>query len=147
MGPQEAVQNAAEGVSYPGWMTYLAMTAIILAVLATLASFKKRNNSVDSVLNQTQAANQWAYFQSKSIKGYLYELQRDKIQFELKEREATLSPSQITAYKEKIASYDKEITRYGVEKKEILQAARKLEKQRDGASWRAGEFGRAQIFL
>ena len=70
MGPQEAVQNAAEGVSYPGWMTYLAMTAIILAVLATLASFKKRNNSVDSVLNQTQAANQWAYFQSKSIKGY-----------------------------------------------------------------------------
>jgi hypothetical protein len=145
--PQEAVQNVAEGSSYPGWMAYLALTTIVLAVGATLASFKEGNNSVDSVLNQTQAANQWAYYQSKSIKSYLYEMQRDKLRFDLEEKGETLSPAQMGAYKETVATYSAEIGRYDAEKKEIRNVAQEFEKQRDGASWRAGEFGLAVIFL
>lgn len=147
MEPQEAVQNVAEGGGYPGWMAYLALTTIVLAVGATLASFKEGNNSVDSVLNQTQAANQWAYYQSKSIKSYLYEMQRDKLQFDLEEKRAALSQAQISAYEEKIDTYKKELARYDVEKKEIRKAAGKFEKLRDGATWSAGEFGLAVIFL
>ena len=147
MEPQEAVHNAAEGASYPGWMAYLALTTIVLAVGATLASFKEGNNSVDSVLNQTQAANQWAYYQLKSIKSYLYEMQRDKLQFDLQEKGETLSPAQFEAYKDKVATYSSEIARYDAEKKELRNGAQNFEKQRDEATWRAGEFGLAVIFL
>ncbi len=37
-----------------------------------------------SILKQTQASNQWAYYQAKSIKSYLYELQKEKLEGDLK---------------------------------------------------------------
>lgn len=66
------------------WLNYLALTTVILAVCATLSTFKGGGFSTRSVLSQTHAANQWAYYQSKSIKGYLYELQKEKLELELK---------------------------------------------------------------
>ena len=56
------------------WLSYLALTTVVLAVCATLAGFKEGNFSIDSILSQSQAANQWSYYQSKSIKTYLYEM-------------------------------------------------------------------------
>ena len=55
------------------WLNYLALTTVILAVCATLATFKGGSFSTRSVMSQTEAANQWAYYQAKSIKTYLYE--------------------------------------------------------------------------
>ncbi len=66
------------------WLNYLALTTVILAVCATLSTFKGGGFSTRSVLSQTQASDQWAYYQAKSIKGYLYELQKEKLELELK---------------------------------------------------------------
>jgi len=55
------------------WLNYLALTTVIFAVCATLSTFKGGSYSTRSVLSQSQAANQWAFYQAKSIKGYLYE--------------------------------------------------------------------------
>ncbi len=60
------------------WLSYLALTTVIFAVCATLSTFKGGGFSTKSVLAQTQASDQWAYYQSKSIKSYLYELQKEK---------------------------------------------------------------------
>lgn len=147
MEPQELVEQVSQGSDYPKWLGILALTTIVLAVGATLASFKEGNNSVDSVLNQTQAANQWAYYQSKSIKSYLYEMQRDKPQLDLKGAGASLSPELASAYKNKIESYSRDIERYAKEKKDIMNQAKKFEKLRDKAGWRAEAFGLAVIFL
>ena len=66
------------------WLNYLALTTVILAVCATLSTFKGGGYSTRSVLAQTQAANQWAYYQAKSIKGYLYEIQKEALELEYK---------------------------------------------------------------
>ena len=66
------------------WLNYLALTTVILAVCATLSTFKGAGYSTRSVLSQTQAANQWAYYQAKSIKGYLYEIQKESLDLESK---------------------------------------------------------------
>ena len=47
------------------WLNYLALTTVILAVCATLATFKGNGYSTRSVMSQTQASDQWAYFQAK----------------------------------------------------------------------------------
>ena len=65
------------------WLNYLALTTVILAVCATLATFKGGGFSTRSVMTQTQASDQWAFYQAKSIKGYIYEMQKDKLELEL----------------------------------------------------------------
>jgi hypothetical protein len=65
------------------WLNYLALTTVILAVCATLSTFKGGGYSTRSVMSQTLASDQWAYFQAKSIKSYIYDMQKDKIELEL----------------------------------------------------------------
>ena len=50
------------------WLNYLALTTVILAVCATLSTFKGAGYSTRAVLSQSQATNQWAYYQAKGIK-------------------------------------------------------------------------------
>jgi hypothetical protein len=147
MEPEEVVEEIASESGKPGWFGLLALTTIVLAVGATLASFKEGNNSVDSVLNQTQAANQWAYYQAKSIKSYLYEIEKEKLERELKMSRARLTPDIATEYETKIAEYKKDIERYAEEKKGIAKQAKEFEGQRDLAQRRAETFGLAVIFL
>jgi len=129
------------------WLAYLALTTVLLAVCATLSSFKEGNNSVDTVLNQTQAANQWSYFQAKSIKTYLYEMQKEKLEMDLKGF-GPATPNELPAeYEKKIAYYTKTLARYEEEKKEISAEAKKFEKLRDEAQRRQDAYGIAVIFL
>ena len=74
------------------WLNYLALTTVILAVCVTLSTFKGGVYSTRSVLAQAQASDYWAYYQAKSIKGYLYEIQREKLELELKEKNRGFLP-------------------------------------------------------
>ena len=65
------------------WLDWLALTTVILAVCATLSTFKGGSYSTRSVLSQTKAANQWAYYPAKSLKGYLYEIQKEELELGL----------------------------------------------------------------
>ncbi|HUW51346.1 MAG TPA: DUF4337 family protein [Sulfuricella sp.] len=64
------------------WLNYLALTTVIFAVCATLSTFKGGGFSTRSVMSQSQASDQWAYYQAKSIKSYLYQMQADKLAIE-----------------------------------------------------------------
>ncbi|MFH0823897.1 MAG: DUF4337 domain-containing protein [Pseudomonadota bacterium] len=147
MEPNEVTEQLALDKASEGWLNYLAVTTIILAVFATLAGFKEGNNSVDSVLNQTQAANQWSYYQAKSIKSYLYEMQKDKLEMELKARKKEISPELIAEYEGKISTYGKDIERYSKERKDIMVEAKKYENLRDDVQRRAQAFGISMVFL
>jgi hypothetical protein len=48
------------------WLNYLALTTVILAVGATLATFKGGQYSTRSVLSQSQASDQWTFFHLKA---------------------------------------------------------------------------------
>jgi len=126
------------------WLNYLALTTVIFAVCATLSTFKGAGFSTKSVLSQTQAANQWAYYQAKSIKGYLYENQKESLELVMK---AGLSKPPSAAYEKKLELYAQKIKKYDAEKAEIFQEAKRLEAQRDDAQKHTGIFGIAVIFL
>ena len=129
------------------WLNYLALTTVILAVCATLSTFKGGGYSTRSVISQAQASDQWAFYQAKSIKENLYQLQRENVQLELKSMEGASTSSRATAYKDAIAGYDKKIDKYSKEKVEIEQKARELEAKRDDAQKHGQPFGMAIILL
>ncbi len=128
------------------WINYLALTTIILAVCATLSSFKLEHFSVESILKQAQSSDQWAFYQSKSIKGYLYDLQKEKLELELKTIEKN-SPDVAPEYEEKIKIYGGQVTKHDREKKEIMNVAKHLEHERDEAQERREIYGMAIIFF
>jgi hypothetical protein len=129
------------------WLNYLALTTVVLAVCATLSTFRGGSYSTRSVLSQSQAANQWAYFQSKSIKGYLYELQKEKFELELKGLESKPSKALLEEYRSKIEFYSKKLIKYDEEKAVIEKDARNFEKIRDEAQKHSQAFGIAVIYL
>lgn len=129
------------------WLNYLALTTVLFAVCATLSTFKGGGYSTRSVLAQSQASDQWAYFQSKSIKGYVYEVQRDKLELELKEKGQKLSPGVMKDYESRIETYSKKISKYDEEKAAIEKEAKEKEGIRDKSQEHAQMFGMAVIFL
>lgn len=129
------------------WLNYLALTTVVLAVCATLSTFKGGSYSTRSVINQAQASDQWAFYQAKAIKGELYTVQRDALQVELDALPARTPQEQRQIYQKKIADYDKKIGRYSKEKAEIQKQAQNLEQQRDAAQRQGKPFGVAVIFL
>jgi|SRR5271157_1108040 len=129
------------------WINYLALTTVLLAVCATLSSFKLEHFSVDSVLRQAQASDQWSYYQAKSVKGYLYELQKEKFELELKTIEKNSPADFIAEYQKKIESYGGQVKKYDREKEDIVKEAKHLEKERDEAQEKREIYGVAIIFL
>ena len=129
------------------WLNYLALTTVVLAVCATLSTFKGGSYSTRSVMSQSQAANQWAYYQAKSIKGYLYEIEKENLESELKELGAGPGDPAAAARRQRIESYEKSLARYDSEKADIQKAARGFETIRDDAQRHAQIFGIAVIFL
>lgn len=129
------------------WLNYLALATVILAVCATLSTFKGGGFSTRSVLNQAHASDQWAFYQAKSIKGYLYELQKEKLELDLKLLGSKATPSLIAEYQKKIDGYAKNIKRYNDEKAQIEKDARKFEAVKVDATVHAQTFGMAVIFL
>ena len=129
------------------WLNYLAITTVILAVFATLSTYNGGKYSTRSVIDQNQASDQWSYYQAKSIKGYLYEVQADRLELDLKVMPADLAAKAQDEFKKKIDSYRSKILRYEDEKKEIQAKAKFVESDRDDCKIHSKFFGYAIIFL
>ena len=129
------------------WLNYLALTTVVFAVCATLSTLKGGGFSTRSVMSQAQASDQWSYYQAKSIKGYIYDLQREKLELELGAIKAKMSGSMVSEYEKKIAGYKEKVEKYDKDKEEIKQKAEELEKRRDDAQTHSGTFGLAAMFL
>ena len=95
------------------WLNYLALTTVVFAVCATLSTLKGGGFSTRSMMSQSQASDQWSYYQAKSIKGYIYDLQREKLDLELKAMKAGAARGE---YEKKIAFYREKTDRYEKEK-------------------------------
>ncbi len=129
------------------WLNYLALTTVILAVCATLSTFKGGGYSTRSVMSQTQASDQWAFFQAKSIKSYIYSMQKEKLELELAAMGAKAPSATAEEYREKIAEYGKKVAKYDEEKVGIQKEAKRFEQVRDDAQKHGQVFGIAVIFL
>lgn len=129
------------------WLNYLALSTVILAVCTALSTFKAGGFSSRSILSQSQASNQWSYYQAKSIKSYLYELQADQLAAELKGLDAKASAAAREGIQARFDAYRAKVARYEEEKGGIQKEAQRLEAVRDGAQVHGRIFGMAVIFL
>lgn len=129
------------------WLSYLALTTVILAVCATLSTFKGGGFSTRSVMSQSQASDQWAYFQAKGIKAYMYQMQADKLEVDLLALPKSTTREVVSVYKDKVAEYKKRVEKYEKEKAEIEIKAKQLESVRDESQLHSKAFGVAVIYL
>ena len=84
--------------------------AISIAVLAVCISFIGNfgdNAKTDSILKTSEAANQWAYFQAKSIKGHSYELAAAELEL-MQVTDASKRDALVASYRAKVDGYDQE---------------------------------------
>ncbi|HSI38610.1 MAG TPA: DUF4337 domain-containing protein [Methylotenera sp.] len=129
------------------WLNYLALTTVIFAVCATLSTFKGGGYSTKSVITQAQASDEWAYYQSKGIKSYIYQLQSDKLELDLIGINPETGKKFSTIYRDKIVDYEKRIEKYEKEKTQAQEKAKALEAVRDEAKIHSKAFGIAVIYL
>ncbi|GLH74882.1 hypothetical protein GETHLI_33840 [Geothrix limicola] len=125
------------------WLNLLALTTVILAVCATLATFKGGGYSTKTVLNQAMASDEWAHYQAKGIKGNLYEVEALRLK-----REIELAPKTALPVLEKsLADVEKKVAKYEGEKADIDKKARGFEDAKTDAQKHGAPFGLAVIFL
>ncbi|HEX7602251.1 MAG TPA: DUF4337 family protein [Polyangiaceae bacterium] len=83
---KEKLEEAAEHGHHEkaGWIVQLSLSTALIAVIAAIASLLSGGYANDalvkkneSILNQTKAADQWGFFQAKSIKSAIYRTQSD----------------------------------------------------------------------
>ncbi|HTG00816.1 MAG TPA: DUF4337 domain-containing protein [Nitrospirota bacterium] len=129
------------------WLNYLALTTVIFAVCATLSTLKGGGYSTRSVMSQAQASDQWSYYQAKSIKSYVYELQREKFEMDLKAMKGGAAKALADEYRKKIDGYTEKVKRYEDEKADIMKSAKSLETVRDESQKHSAAFGLAAMFL
>jgi hypothetical protein len=129
------------------WMSWVALATALLAVCAAITTLYVGKYSSRAILHQGQETSQWAYYQAKSIKSYIYEIQKQKLELELLADRGLKAGPVSDRYRKIIADFDKQIKRYEVEKAEIKNTADNLAKSKEDAQQRAGNFGYALIFL
>lgn len=127
------------------WITWVALTATVLAVLAAIASLRAASYCTKVQIATTKEANQWAYYQSKSIKEHSYTLNLDIIAaVRLLE---TKNPKAQKFLSGKIKEYEDEIARYNKEKNQIKQSAEDIIKEQEGYKKKNGDFALAVMLL
>jgi hypothetical protein len=129
------------------WMTWVALTTALMAVLAAVTTLYVGKYSSRAVLDQGQETNQWSYYQAKSIKSYIYEIQKQKLELEILAQRGKLPVDVREQYQKVIAGYENKIKQYDKEKEEIKAEGEALTKSRLLAQSQAGNFGYSLIFL
>jgi len=121
------------------WTLPVAITISILAVLVAMATLMGHRSSIEVVLLQTQASDQWAFYQAKNIR--LHEMQS------VADMLGVLTPVD----KEKAASlrekYQKEIDRYEKDKDQISEKAKEFENERGVFSRREDRYDAGEVIL
>ena len=125
------------------WLNWLALTTVILAVCATLATFKGGGYSTKTVLNQAMASDQWAYYQAKGIKGNLYEVEAMRLRREIE----LASKTTLSVLEKSLADVEKKVAKYDGEKADIFKKATAFEEAKADAQKHGAPFGLAVIFL
>lgn len=109
-----------------GWTKYVSLTLVCLAVLTAIATLKGGGFTTrtlkelnEATFEQANASDQWAFFQAKSIKQNLYEIEGD-----LMPKDAEVKAL------EKVKA---KVEKYGKEKEEIMKEAKAHEVKRDAS--------------
>jgi len=125
----------------------VALTTAIFAVILAITSLGGNNAMKEMLLAQQQASDQWAFYQAKVIREHLYRSQRLRLEADLLERGNLMKPDAKERIESLVKKMGEEEARYGAEKKEIEQEAKKLEHERDVNRNRDPYFDYGEVLL
>jgi hypothetical protein len=135
---QELQENAEAGSEHAS-LAPVTITMAILAVLVASVSLLGHRAHTEELLHQTEATDQWAYYQAKDIRRHTYELFLDELSvFTLQ------NAGEVEKIKEK---YTKEVERYRDEQKDIEAEAKKAETDVKLEGRRADRFDLGEVML
>lgn len=109
----------------------VALFTAVFAVLLAICSLGGNNAMKEMLLAQQQASDQWAFYQSKVMREHLYRIEKSRLETVLIERKDTMKPAVMKQYQSLLKKAAAEEVRYGAEKREIEQEAKKLDHERD----------------
>lgn len=98
--------------------------AISIAIMAVVLSFfanRGDNAKTDAIIHNTEAANQWSYYQAKSIKANMYEIQAKVLSCATGNEGKADSPCAVAA-----EDFKKKVALYRLEEDEIKKKAEEL---------------------
>ena len=109
----------------------VALFTAIYAVILAICALGGNNSMKDMLLAQQEASNQWAFYQAKNNREYLYRIEKDRLETQLVERGDTMKPAALKHYKAQIQKAAAEEVRLAKDKQEIIIEAKKQEHERD----------------
>lgn len=125
----------------------VALTTAIFAVVLAVTSLGGGNAMKDMILAQQQASDQWAFYQAKVVREHIYRNERVGTELGLLALPDSARPEVREQYRNALQKMEEEEKRFGVEKKEIEQAAKKLEEERDLNRQKDPYFDYAEVLL
>jgi hypothetical protein len=135
----EVLEEHAHHHDEEPWTLPVAITISILAVLVAMATLMGHRSSIEVVLLQTQASDQWAYYQAKNIR--LHEMQG------VVDMLGVLTPGEMEKAGALREKYQKEIDRYEKDKDQISDKAKEFENERAVVSRRENRFDAGEVIL
>src|SRR5258708_35211765 len=96
------VEHLEGGIHHDGehsgekWISWVALSTAILAVLAAIAGLLSGSHANEAMMKQIESADQWAFYQAKGIKAAVLDAKM------------TLTGSTSDADREKVAKYSEE---------------------------------------
>jgi hypothetical protein len=109
----------------------VALFTAIYAVILAICALGGNNAMKEMLLAQQEASNQWAYYQAKNIREYLYKIEKDRLMTQIVERGNAMKLAALKHYKAEIQKASSEEARLAKDKQAILVEAKKQEHERD----------------
>ncbi|MBF0571537.1 MAG: DUF4337 domain-containing protein [Candidatus Omnitrophica bacterium] len=126
------------------WMKGVAVTTTCLAVMTAIAAARGAACGVKTQLLTALESSKWAYYQAKSIKENLAEVQLNAFEVEIV---GAVNTAQKALFAQKIKSASAEATRYDKEKNQIRQDAEDAAATNKLLSKKANYFSAAVVFF
>jgi hypothetical protein len=142
----DTAHEAAEGQN--DWLVSAAAVAIaVVATFMAVCGVKGDNVDYGILQEQSNAVDMWSMYQAKSMKQYMFELQRDSFQARLAVGGSDLAPNARNEITAAIAGYEENIRRYEGEKAEIKAKAEEHEKTCEALDAVANKLDLGDVFL
>ena len=126
------------------WMKGVAVTVTCLAVMTAIAASRGAACGAKTQLLTAIESSKWAYYQAKSIKQNLAEVQKNAFEVEVL---GVTDPAQKALYNEKLAVVTQEISRYDSEKNAIRKEAEETASTNKLVTKKGNFFSGAVVFF
>lgn len=123
------------------WKRISSFATIIFALMIAISSFGIENSNHHSLLLKNEAIDNWSFFQAKSLKGKMYEMEATSLNFTNKNDPFFDEKAQL------IQKYQQEVTRYESEQADIIKQARLYTKESELYDMKGNFYALAQVLF